>query len=310
VLLQGDRLALRTQQQGSPSLGIKNLRDDSGQALSLDVERLGFSEGQIDQPRLKTLQDLEQMLREGLQAVAPHLADGFGLSFDIQAGIITTELGFFGERSLDSTPLSLPVELAGLTDLQSESEVDLLRRVEGSFVLGIDLLPIGSGFEIDDSTMLDTLPGWGSGFEREGLEAHLAITLSDGDEVLVDLSDAETIGQVRLAIEEASRISPELPNRLQVSLSDSQQGLTVTDLTFDPDGDSAAQFEIAAANDSQAAFILGIFGQDINQQGSITGTQSSRPVANGSFVHRRFRGYRPGVSHRTVHRWIGPIRIC
>lgn len=268
------KLALRSTIPGVHSLRVANAEDQT----TPGVERLGFGDGQaVDRLRLQTLQDLEQMLAEALGLAA----GSFGLAYDPEAGTITADVSFLKESLLGSTTIALGDGYGALSSLSSSSPIDLWRRAEGSFTFGIDLAPLGTGFQITDTTPLNSLPTWGLGIETNK-SAHLAITLSDGQLFSVDLSAAQTIGQARTAIQQASLVggSP----RVSVSINEAGQGLTISQLGFSAESDASARFKVAAADGSKAALVLGLLAEDDDDDGIIAG----RALHGQSMVDRLY----------------------
>ena len=131
--------------------------------------------------------------------------------------------------------------------------------------------PVGAGFQINLATDLDTLPTWGMGIEA-GLPTHLTIQLSDGTSFEVDLGNATTVGDVIDAIEVASRLTVGGADRVSVTLNADNNGLDLQDLTYvaladDLDG----IFSVKSANGSFASIVLGIMGEDDNDDGVLNG---------------------------------------
>jgi flagellar hook-associated protein 2 len=109
------------------------------------------------------------------------------------------------------------------------------------------------GAAIDDETPLDVL-GNGLGIRTNTLGADLRITVKDGTEFDVDLSDARTIGDVIRAINLAGGA------KLNASLNSLGTALVLTDNTTT----GTASFNVAAVNGSLAAVDLGILGAGRN----------------------------------------------
>lgn len=136
-----------------------------------------------------------------------------------------------------------------------------------------------AGAALDDETPLDIL-GNGRGIRTNDLGADLRITVRDGTQLDVDLSDARTIGDVLRAINQVAGA------KLTASLNSLGTALVLTDNTTT--GTSA--FTVAAVNGSLAAGDLGILGtgRDGRLEGrSIRTTRSASLGGVGSAIEAR-----------------------
>ncbi len=153
------KLALRSKGTNVTSLRISNLDQVP---VPPGVERLGFTDGQaVDDLRLQTLQELERMFEEAL-GLQP---SEFDLRFNNQTNQILADVSIHRESLLDSSPIALPKSLGGLNIATSTSTIDLWRRVEADFTLGIDLNDVGQTYTFTPATPLADLPTWLTGIE-------------------------------------------------------------------------------------------------------------------------------------------------
>jgi flagellar hook-associated protein 2 len=110
-----------------------------------------------------------------------------------------------------------------------------------------------AGSAIDEETSLGVLNA-GAGIRTNPLGADLRISVKDGTDIDVDLSDAQTMGDVLRAINTAAGV------RLTASLNTLGTALVLTDNTTT----GTAAFKVQAINGSLAATDLGILGNGKN----------------------------------------------
>ena len=192
----------------------------------------------------------------------------FSLVYNKPLGVITGNINFLSESLLGSETMTIGKEFGGLANIQTSSKIDLWRRAEGAFGFGIDLSPFGTGFSITDSTLLSSLPSWGKGIDATK-PADLKITMSDGAVFSVDLGTASNIGNVRNLIAQAS-VNAGVP-RVAVTINAASNGLVIQDLLFPTAGNPVSRFKVDASNGSFAGVILGLTGEDDDDNGQIIG---------------------------------------
>lgn len=192
------RIALRSTRPGIRSLRVSNPEEQSLPG----VERFGFSDGQsVDQLRLQTLQDLERMFQEALGSAAP----GFGLVYDMDAGLITADVSFFKESLLGSVPLNLSEAFGGL-----------------------DIVDTRTNALLTPQTLLSQLPLYGAGFEA-GLTSHFAVHLRSGDQYAVALHGVTTVQGLIQRIHET--VNTGGVQRVVVSIGEAKDRLVIQDRT-------------------------------------------------------------------------------
>ena len=107
----------------------------------------------------------------------------------------------------------------------------------------------------------------GNGLRTVAGEADLALTLADGSNFEINLSNAVTLEDLLDTIESAT------DGNVSAQINGDGISLRLTDNTAGP-----GTFEVSALNDSQAALDLGILRTDTNGNGVITGTRINSQI--------------------------------
>jgi len=193
---------------------------------------------------------------------APVLTYTFDLSKSFDPLIATVDLDLLGDN-----PLS------GLANITTSSTITLTPDVNMGFKLRIDLTPQGEGVMVHVAQTLDEVTGrslqnpakvWDDYAEDDGLN-DVTVTLRSGTTFGVNfdsLSGTSTLGG---AIALLAGANP----HFGVTLDTERKRLILTD-TSTPAG-ADPEFRVAAANGSLAPFILGILGNDTDEDGEIVG---------------------------------------
>ncbi len=122
----------------------------------------------------------------------------------------------------------------------------------------------GNLISVNEQTPLTVL-NHGIGVQRNAYGDDLSFMLADGTAFNVNLTGAQTLGDVVTAINEASAASAN-PDALVASISAEGVGLVITD-----NSGGAGTLTVASAADSRAAHDLGIAGSDADGDGTISG---------------------------------------
>jgi Ca2+-binding RTX toxin-like protein len=156
---------------------------------------------------------------------------------DILSGIETADLtGGAGGNQIDAS---------GFTGLSADTALDDLNNGNGVRTTDVPSTDLTG---LESTTMLYALNG-GDGVNTV-TGADLRITLRDGTEIDIDLSDAETLQDVIDTLEAAAKAAD---RSLEVELNSDGNGLVLTDKTA-----GSADLAVAALNTSSAASDLGI----------------------------------------------------
>jgi Ca2+-binding RTX toxin-like protein len=127
--------------------------------------------------------------------------------------------------------------------------VTVTPTVAGTFTVGIDLRPLGTGVTVNTSTLLSALNA-GAGIAPANDPLAIEADLSDGTKLTVSLAGAVTLGDV------VARIKAMAPSKLTAAVDSVNKRLTLTDLTV-----GNAPFTMLASAASVAAVGLGLVGQ-------------------------------------------------
>ena len=172
------KLALRSTLPGITGIRLSQVEEQTEPG----VARLGFIDGQaVDQLRMETLQDLEQIIQEALGTAA-------SLIYDRTSGTISIDLSLNAESLLGQSQLDIGSDIGGLFDIRTNSTIELWGQASADFTLGFFLDDLGSTFQLTENTPLDSLESWGMGIE-DGISSTLSPTaaVSFAKEIRFDL---------------------------------------------------------------------------------------------------------------------------
>ena len=135
-----------------------------------------------------------------LQQLSNSVDPNDGMNYDPATGDLLLNVDLKSVLAQQSASLNLGASLGSLANLSTSSTIDFQATVDTAFTLGINLSPVGGGFELDETTPLTQIDGGTASAPRafpvNPLQADLQISLSDGTSALVSFYGAATIGNV------------------------------------------------------------------------------------------------------------------
>jgi hypothetical protein len=197
----------------------------------------------------------------------------------VQYDPVTDELTYHLKLTDDlvsvNTSIAFDLDLGSVAEVSSESLVGLDAGVMVDLTFGVDLSPLGAGFDFTGATALAAIPilPSGAGVRITAGANDLRVVLRDGTSFEVNLNGATTIGDVKAKIESASS------GKVTVAIEAEHKRLALTDTS----GDAGATFTVEAINTSKAGFDLGILGRDEDGDGRLGG----RPL-HGDTLSKHF----------------------
>ncbi len=272
VVASDGRLMITADARSVQSLRLVHASEVDEDLDGRGAAALGFAPvEEVDGLSFRTVQGFLAQLAETLGVSEQ---DEITVNWDLASRELRFHVPQFG-HVWEPLPFSLGLDahLGSLINIHATGDVVVSAEAVGEVAFGFLLAPLGSEFALHATTPLDAVPALHALYNGRGVEIgpgpHLAITLRDGSEFLVDLSlvpDEPTIGDVIGLIEDASRTEPSADARIQVQLD--SHALTLVDESVDSPEEAQTDF-IVAVPGAGTANQLGFVGQ--SQEGRIRG---------------------------------------